>query len=78
MMPDISQFTPSIDHASTKGIIWIAFLVVASIVGIFSIILTYHWQKYDVQKLRHVPLQIGYYVGVVVLLGALLGLVIAF
>jgi len=78
MLPEFAQLGNSIDHAQTKGVLWIIFLVILSITVIMSVILTYHWQKYDVQKLRHVPVQIIYYVGIVILLGILLGLVVAF
>lgn len=45
--------------------LWIGFLLVLIITIIISGILTYHWGKYELEKIKHAGIQLFYYIGVV-------------
>lgn len=57
---------------------WIGFLVLVILVIIASGIITYHWASFEIEKLKHVAIQVIYYVGVGFFLATIGGILLSF
>lgn len=68
MQSGFSSFSENAQALPLQEYAWIGFLVLVVCTILISIVLTYHWNKYELEKIKHAGIQITYYIGVIIFL----------
>lgn len=68
MQSNFSSFSENARALPLQEYAWIGFLILVICTIFISIVLTYHWKKYELEKIKHVGIQLVYYIGVIIFL----------